>query len=68
MISFSYKNPSSKMIILRCIGGQNFFLERVIYPAEIYTFQAPKESKVEIWGLQTLGATLEKRMRVTSAS
>ncbi|MBW4529464.1 MAG: DUF1830 domain-containing protein [Aphanothece saxicola GSE-SYN-MK-01-06B] len=37
------------MIILRCIGPDQFFLERVVFPFELLTFQCPDRSEVEIW-------------------
>ncbi len=66
MVEFSYKNKSSRMIVLRCIGASNFFLERVIYPTDIITFMAPNDSRVEIWGNHLYGPKLEERIRVSS--
>jgi len=37
------------MIILRCIGPEQFFLERVVFPFELLTFRCPTGSEVEIW-------------------
>lgn len=37
------------MIILRCIGPEQFFLERVVFPFELLTFHCPARSEVEIW-------------------
>jgi hypothetical protein len=37
------------MIILRCIGPEQFFLERVVFPFELLTFRCPAGSEVEIW-------------------
>ena len=48
MIEFSYKNKGDRMIVLRCIGPSNFFLERVLFPLEVLTFMAPIDSRVEI--------------------
>tara|TARA_B100001109_G_C18675840_1_gene386285 strand:+ start:152 stop:346 length:195 start_codon:yes stop_codon:yes gene_type:complete len=64
MIEFSYKNKSGRMIVLRCIGPSKFFLERVLFPMEILTFMAPKDSKVEIWGNELYGPKLEERIRI----
>jgi len=33
------------MIIVRCIGEKSFFVEKVIFPSEILTFDAPKGSR-----------------------
>jgi hypothetical protein len=37
------------MVILRCLGAGNFFLERVVFPFELLSFECPVDSKVEIW-------------------
>ena len=66
MIEFSYKNESSRMVVLRCIGPSNFFLERVLFPTDILTFKAPKDSRVEIWGNELYGPKLEERIRINS--
>ena len=66
MVEFSYKNESCRMIVLRCIGSSNFFLERVLFPTDIITFMAPNDSRVEIWGNELYGPKLEERIRVSS--
>ena len=65
MIEFSYKNEGDRMVVLRCIGPSKFFFERVLFPLEVYTFMAPYNSKVEIWGNELYGPRLEERIRVT---
>lgn len=37
------------MIILRCLGPEEFFLERVVFPFELLSFECPEGSEVEIW-------------------
>ena len=37
------------MVIVRCIGPEEFFLERVVFPFELLSFLAPADSVVEIW-------------------
>jgi hypothetical protein len=37
------------MVILRCIGPEQFFLERVVFPFELLSFECPSHSEVEIW-------------------
>ena len=66
MVEFAYKNESCRMIVLRCIGSSNFFLERVLFPSDIITFMAPNDSRVEIWGNELYGPKLEERIRVSS--
>ena len=66
MVEFSYTNTSSRMVVLRCIGPSNFFLERVLFPTDILTFMAPNDSRVEIWGNELYGPKLEERMRISA--
>ncbi len=68
MFDFSYRNESERMVVLRCIGANNFFLERALFPAELFVFSATTDSKVEIWGNDLYGARLEKSMRVANTS
>tara|TARA_B100000700_G_scaffold157975_1_gene175248 strand:+ start:802 stop:1023 length:222 start_codon:yes stop_codon:yes gene_type:complete len=68
MIEFSYKNTTTSMVVVKCIGGNNFFLERVVFPCEIFTVMAPEHAQIEIWGIHSFGAQLEKRMRVSSSN
>ena len=68
MVEFSYKNEGNRMIVLRCIGPSNFFLERVLFPTDILTFNAPKDSRVEVWGNELYGPKLEERIRITSGN
>nr|WP_256438922.1 DUF1830 domain-containing protein [Synechococcus sp. CCY 9618] len=48
-IDCGYRNGSDRMVILRCIGPDQFFLERVVFPFELLTFFCPDSSEVEIW-------------------
>ena len=66
MVEFSYKNEGCRMVVLRCIGQSNFFLERVLFPTEIITFMAPIDSRVEIWGNELYGPKLEERIRISA--
>jgi len=66
MVEFSYKNQGSRMVVLRCIGPSNFFLERVLFPTDILTFKAPNDSRVEIWGNELYGPKLEERIRISA--
>ena len=64
MVEFTYKNISSRMLVIKCIGSNRFFFEKVVFPNEILNILAPKESKIEVWGLEAYGPKLEKRIRV----
>ena len=68
MVEFSYKNEGGRMVVLRCIGPSNFFLERVLFPTDILTFMAPNDSRVEIWGNELYGPKLEERIRISADS
>jgi hypothetical protein len=48
-LSCGYRNASDRMVILRCIGPQEFFLERVVFPFELLSFCAPTSASVQIW-------------------
>jgi hypothetical protein len=51
----SYRNCSARMLIVRCCGPEDFYLERVVFPFELLTFQCPPSSDVEIWARDNLG-------------
>ena len=59
MIEFSYKNENSRMLIIRCIGENSFYVEKVVLPSEIIAFEAPKDARVEIWGNDLSGLHIE---------
>ena len=66
MVDFSYKNFSSSLVILKCIGPNRFFIERAIFPQEIFSSMAPEGSRLEIWGIDSYGPNLEQRLRVSA--
>ncbi len=66
MVDFSYRNITSNMVVLKCIGPDNFFLERVVFPQEVFSSVAPDGSQLEIWGIQSYGPRLEQRLRVSA--
>ena len=59
MIEFSYKNEHSRMLIVRCIGENSFYVEKVVLPSEIIAFEAPKDARVEIGGNELSGLHIE---------
>ncbi len=67
MVDFSYRNITSSMVILKCIGPDRFFLERAIFPQEVFSSMAPEGSHVEIWGIESYGPILEQRFRVSAS-
>tara|TARA_Y100001968_G_scaffold291458_1_gene295902 strand:- start:594 stop:785 length:192 start_codon:yes stop_codon:yes gene_type:complete len=54
------------MVVLKCIGPDSFFLERVVFPQEVFSSVAPEGSHLEIWGIESYGPRLEQRLRVSS--
>lgn len=54
----SYRNSSDRMVILRCCGSQQFFLERVVFPFEILAFSCPPMSEIKIWSHGLYGPEL----------
>ena len=64
MVDFSYKNEADRMVVLRCVGPSQFFLERVLFPKEIYILEAPEGSILEIWGHELFSPQLEQRFRI----
>ena len=68
MVDFSYRNITSSMVILKCIGPDRFFLERAIFPQEVFSSVAPEGSQLEIWGIESYGPNLEQRLRITASN
>ena len=68
MVDFSYKNVTSSMVILKCIGPDRFFFERAIFPQEVFSLMAPEGSHLEIWGIESYGPNLEQRLRISSTN
>ncbi len=58
LVSCGYRNSSDRMVIARCLGPESFFLERVVFPFELLSFQCPDESELEIWTHGLGGAEL----------
>ncbi|MFN6355444.1 MAG: DUF1830 domain-containing protein [Cyanobacteriota bacterium] len=54
----SYRNTSDRMVILRCCGSDQFFLERVVFPFELLAFACPPMSEVKIWSHGLYGPEL----------
>ena len=68
MVDFSYRNITSSMVVLKCIGPDRFFLERAIFPQEVFSSTAPEGSQLEIWGIESYGPNLEQRLRVSASN
>ena len=68
MVDFSYRNINNSMVILKCIGPDRFFIERAIFPQEVFSLMAPEDSHLEIWGIESYGPNLEQRLRISSTN
>lgn len=53
-----YQNSTSQMVIVRCVGPNAFFQERVLFPFEEWTFECPPHSRLDIWTHGLSGAEL----------
>ena len=65
MVECVYQNDTSRMLILKCIGSNHFYLEKVIKPSEMFLFNAPKESRLEIWRMSISSQMLHVRADVS---
>ena len=65
MVECIYKNDTSRMLIMKCIGSSQFYLEKVIMPSEIFLFNAPKEARLEIWRMSMSGQMLHVRADIS---
>ena len=66
MVECIYQNDTSRMLIMKCIGNNQFYLEKVIMPNEIFLFNAPKEARLEIWRMSMSGQMLHVRADVSA--
>jgi hypothetical protein len=54
----TYRNTTDRMVILRCCGSNEFFMERVVFPFELLAFACPPDSEVKIWSHGLYGPEL----------
>ncbi|WP_254978125.1 DUF1830 domain-containing protein [Cyanobium sp. ATX 6A2] len=64
LLTCGYRNSTDRMVIVRCIGPEAFFLERVVFPFELLSFQCPDETELEIWTHGLGGPDLLERIPV----
>ena len=53
-----YRNDCDRMVILRFIGPNTFFQEKVVFPLEDWLFDCPPKSRVDIWSHGLTGVEL----------
>jgi hypothetical protein len=64
LLTCGYRNGTDRMVIVRCVGPEAFFLERVVFPFELLSFQCPDETELEIWTHGLGGPDLLERIPV----
>ena len=64
MIECIYQNDTDRMVIVKCIGTDNFYREKVVMPTETFWFEAPMEARLEIWKMSVSGQMLHVRADV----
>ena len=65
MIECIYRNDSDRMVIVKCIGDNHFYREKVVMPTEVFSFEAPREARLQIWKMSMTGQMLHVRADVT---
>ena len=68
-----YHNASSQMVILRCIGPEDFFQEKIVFLFEEWLFRCPPQSRAGIWshglmGAEQLGSILAQDLLLSAES
>ena len=53
-----YANLRGQLVILRCVGPDHYFHEKVIFPFEDWMFACPRDGDVQIWSHGAGGAEL----------
>ena len=49
LLACAYRNGTDRMVIVRCEGHDGFYLERVVFPFELLSFECPAQSELEVW-------------------
>ena len=65
MIECVYQNDTSRMVIVKCIGADHFYREKVVMPTEVFWFEAPQDARLEIWKMSMTGQMLHVRADVS---
>ena len=65
MIECIYQNDTDRMVIVKCIGADHFYREKVVMPTETFWFEAPREARLEIWKMSISGQMLHVRADVS---
>ena len=65
MLECLYQNMTDRMVILKCVGANEFYREKVVLPTESFWFKAPSEARLEIWQMSINGEMLHLLADVT---
>jgi len=65
MIECVYRNDTDRMVIVKCVGRDQFYREKVVLPTELFWFEAPEDARLEIWKMSVSGQMLHVRADVT---
>lgn len=64
MIECVYRNDTDRMVIVKCVGSDQFYREKVVLPTELFWFEAPEDARLEIWKMSMQGQMLHVRADV----
>ena len=59
-----YHNDTDRMVIVKCVGQDQFYREKVVLPTELFWFEAPENARLEIWRMSLQGQMLQVRADV----
>ena len=40
-------------MVLRCVGPERFFFEKVLFPFDTFGFEAPEQADIELWSSES---------------
>lgn len=63
-LACAYRNGSDRMVIVRCEDGDGFYLERVVFPFELLSFECPARAELEVWTHGLGGPEMLERLAV----
>ncbi len=65
MLECVYRNDTDRMVIVKLIGNQQFYREKVVMPMEVFWFEAPEQARLEIWRMSPQVQMLHVRADIT---
>ena len=58
MTTCQYRNSRESLVVLRCVGANQYFQEKVIFPFESWCFDCPTDSRIDVWAHGISGVEL----------